>query len=304
MSSNNISGTYIEPWFIPIDIILIICTSLGTGLAIIFLLIIIFDKTCHTVPMMLVANSCLAELAFGSVMLSSAVFTFQNDLQKIQYQDSLCIIRGYLGYGVTFHKNFSYFLQATYRYITVIYPNRLSWQTARFQGILISLIWIVGILCTVPYLLTNSIEYRINDQICQMPLQLNFLTVYNALVVYMIPISLIMFIYFKLVRYIREMNKNITPIATVNRAQRQLKMIRRIVILVNGVATVGFPYALFVFWSFFATPPKYHFRIAYIFVDAAFAFVMITLFKFTEPLKASLIKLIKPTSNRVIPTVT
>ena len=83
--------------------------------------------------MMLVANSCLAELVFGSDMLGMAIFTFQNDLKQIQYQDSLCIFRGYLGYIATILQNYSYLLQAVYRYIIVVYPTRLFWQSAKFQ---------------------------------------------------------------------------------------------------------------------------------------------------------------------------
>jgi hypothetical protein len=45
--------------------------------------------------------------------------------------------------------------------------------------------------------------------------------------------------------------------------------------------------------SFFTSPPKYHFRIAYIFVDVSLAFVMITIFKFTGPLKTAVKKLLK-----------
>ena len=52
----------VEPWFIPIDIFEVICSTFAVLLALFFLFIIIFDKTCHTVPMLLVANSCLVEL--------------------------------------------------------------------------------------------------------------------------------------------------------------------------------------------------------------------------------------------------
>ncbi|CAF4783604.1 unnamed protein product, partial [Rotaria sp. Silwood2] len=83
--------------------------------------------------MMLVANSCLAEVIFGSDMLGMALFTFQNDIHQIQYQDSFCVFRGFLGYVVTILQNYSYLLQAIYRYITVVYPTRLFWQSVRFQ---------------------------------------------------------------------------------------------------------------------------------------------------------------------------
>ncbi|CAF0985466.1 unnamed protein product [Adineta steineri] len=268
---------------------MILCTTLAIGLALIFLLIIICDTTCHTVSMMLVANSCLTEFIFGSIMLSSAIFTFQNDLQKTQYQDSLCIIRGYLGYVVTFLQNYSYLLQATYRYITVIYSNRLSWQTVRFQIKLISSMWIFGILCPIPYLINNKIIYDINNQICQMSFQLSFLTIYNIFIVYIIPILMIILVYFALFQHVQKMNRLHPSINTLNRIQGELKIVRQIIILILGIIAIGFPYVLFVFWSFFTNLPKYYFRITNIFVDVSLVFVMIIMFEYTEPLQTSLI---------------
>ncbi len=83
--NNNSIIKNIEPWFIPFDILMILCSTLAIGLALIFLIIIIFDKTFHTVPMMLLANSCLAELIFASDMFGMALFTFENDIKQIQY---------------------------------------------------------------------------------------------------------------------------------------------------------------------------------------------------------------------------
>jgi hypothetical protein len=72
----------IQSWFIPLDIICVTSLILAIILAGLFLFIITIDKTCHTVPMMLVANSCLAELIFASNSLGMAVFTLENDLKK------------------------------------------------------------------------------------------------------------------------------------------------------------------------------------------------------------------------------
>jgi hypothetical protein len=91
--------------------------------ALIFLIIIALDKTCHTVPMMLITNSCLAELIFASILLWMAVVTTQNDLEQIEYEDPLCIFRSYLEYVGYALQNYSYFLQAIYRYIIVVHPT-------------------------------------------------------------------------------------------------------------------------------------------------------------------------------------
>ncbi|CAF4336849.1 unnamed protein product, partial [Adineta steineri] len=82
-----------QSWFIPFDVFNLICHSLVIIFAFIFLFIIIGDKTCHTVPMLLVANSCLAELVFSSNLFWMAIFTLNNDLKRQQYEDSLCVFR-------------------------------------------------------------------------------------------------------------------------------------------------------------------------------------------------------------------
>ena len=290
MSSSNITATHVEPWFIPVDIISIVCAGSAVILALLYLLALLFDKTLHTVPMLLVANSCLCELVFASDMLAMAIFTLQNDRKQTRYHDSLCVFRGFLGYIATNLQNYSYFLQALYRYLTVVYPNRFFFQSATFQLILIVAMWIWAILHPLPFLLLNEIVYTVDSQICQMVLRFSFLAIYNALFVYTVPISLTIFVYIKLVRYVQEMFKHVIPANTKKRAERELRMVRRIVILVLGVVTTGFPYAVFIFMSLFTVPPRYHFRIAYIFVNVSLAFVMIALFQFTEQLKASLIR--------------
>jgi hypothetical protein len=98
------------------------------------------------------------------------------------------------------------------------------------------------------------------------------------------------------------MSKRVTVGNTLFRAQRELKMARNIVIFVTGITTVGFPYALFVFISLFTSPPRYHFRIAYIFVHAAFTFVIIATLKFTEPIKNFMMKKFNRRPNVVVPT--
>ena len=179
--NNNLTTINIESWFIPFDIFNVICLILVIILAIIFLFIIIIDKTCHTVPMMLVANSCLAELIFASDLLGMAVFTLENDLKQIQYQDSLCIFRGYMTYIACSLQNYSYLLQAIYRYVVVVYPARLIYQSARFQIFLICLTWICGIIYPIPIVFTDQIKYDVDNQICQMPLHLSFLNYFQCM---------------------------------------------------------------------------------------------------------------------------
>ena len=76
-------------------------------------------------------------------------------------------------------------------------------------------------------------------------------------------------------------------------------MVRRILILITILIGLCFPFTVIMFMDFFDKAPKYHFRIAYIFIDGSILSVMISLFQFTDPLKASIIKRINVRSNMV-----
>jgi hypothetical protein len=303
MFVNNSAQTMIESWFIPLDILSIICNVLVIGLATLFLFVIIFDKTCHTVAMMLIANSCLAKLIFSIDLLSASIFSIENDLKEIEYEDSFCIFRCYMGYAACSVVNYSYLLQGIYRYVTVIYPTRLFWRSGKIQMLLICITWIIGFSYSIVFIFTNEIIYNVDNQICQLPLRLSFSIIFAAHFIYIIPILLIMFIYFKLVRYVHRMSKRVTPVNALYRAQRELKMLRRTIILVMILITIGFPNALFMFMSFFNSPPKYYLRIAFLFFDIPLLLVIIALFQFTDPLKTSLIKRIKRRANIVVVVV-
>ncbi|CAF1561095.1 unnamed protein product [Didymodactylos carnosus] len=124
-----------------------------------------------------------------------------------------------------------------------------------------------------------------------------------AICSYLIPNSMIIFIYFKLVGYVRQAGKRATPANILSRAQRQLKMLRRTVILVSILLTFGLPYFLFILMSFFINIYKYHFRISYLFATVALPLMMIALLQFTDPLKASLNKLINKRPNMIMAAV-
>ncbi|CAF0786488.1 unnamed protein product [Adineta ricciae] len=295
----------IELWFIPIDIISIIGTSITILLGIIFLLLIIFNKTSRTIPMILIANTSLSAIAWGSSMLSIAIFTLQNDLQRIETYDIFCIIRPFFGYGLcgTFH--FSLTLQSLYRYMIVVHPKRLFYQSIRFQLFLMILTWISGFVIPIESIARNELVYNIENQICQIPLRFSFSIIYMANCIYLIPIAITIFIYYKLVRYVKSINTHTTSINVIIRARRQLKMVTRIITIILILLFLGIPYLSFILMSFFTIPFKYHFRIAFVFVDVSMAAVMIVLFQFTEQFQSFLIAKRKAHHNivAVLPVV-
>jgi hypothetical protein len=144
LTGNVLNSTLftIESWFISVDIILIVVAILSIVFFVCFLLVMALDKTCHSVSMMLTGNLCLTALMFACGLLSYSIFTLENDHQYVRYQDSFCVIRALITYGSGTAMNYSYFLQAVYRYVIVVYPNHLFLQSFRFQTLLICLTWI------------------------------------------------------------------------------------------------------------------------------------------------------------------
>ncbi|CAF1429074.1 unnamed protein product [Adineta steineri] len=290
----------IESLFIIFDILSIVFTLLIVGIAILYLFIIISNKTCHTVPMMFIANSCLAHLIFGLDRLWIAGFRLQNDIKKIQYQDYLCILRIYIAYSSCAMLNYSYLLQAIYRYLCVVYPTRLLWQSRQIQFLFVFMSWIFSIGYPLIFIFNGEIVYDIANHMCQLPLGYSFSLVYMLHCSYIIPVLFIMMTYFKLIGYIHVMSKRITPANIIIRAKRQLRMVRNIVILITILFITGFPYGLFVVMSFFTNIPKYHCRFSCVFFDVLSVSVMIALFKFTDPLKMSITDIIRRKSKVVL----
>lgn len=276
-----------ESWFVPVDILLIICLVLVVVLGGILLLIIIVDKTCHTVPMMLASNSFLSVILFAGDILWMTIFALRNDLGHLFHQDSACALRGYLSYVFCSSMNYSFFLQSIYRYLSVLYPSRLFWRSVRMQLYLVCLSWLYALIHPLAFLVSGRILYNAANQICQIPLGLSLSLFFMVSNVYLIPVMAIQLIYIRLVRYVKEMRQRVTTGNSCLRAQKELKMVRQIVVIITILVVLGLPYTSFIFMSFVTSPPKYCLRIASIFIDTSLMFVVIGLLQFTEPLKSS-----------------
>jgi hypothetical protein len=100
------------------------------------------------------------------------------------------------------------------------------------------------------------------------------------------------------------MSKRAAAVNTLSRAERELKMIVRIIRLISILLLLGMPYTIFIFMSFFNSAPKYSFRIAYIFADTSLALVIMLLFQNTDPVKTSLMKKINRPPNTIVAATT
>ena len=281
----NSTIIHIESWFIPLDIIIIIIAALSIILGIIFLLIAATHRTCWTVPMLLNCDSCLEEITFSSILLLMAIFSIQHDLQANIGDASYCKILGMISYAGATGQNYSFLLMALYRYIRVVYPTRLYWQSMRCQLSLVIVKWIFSFGVGLSMYLTDQIVYNINNQICQIPLSLSVPLLATSVILYMAPNFGMVLIYIQLTRYIHRISARTTVANNLFHARRELKLIQRTFILSSTLIFLGVPYMIFVFISFVTEPPKYHFRIAYFSIDFSMLAIVIMMFYFTQQVR-------------------
>ena len=289
MHSTTMKGEF---WFIPVDIFMIVLTIVIILLGVLLLVIVAMDRTCRTVSVMLVCNSVVIGLFFALVMLSMSSFALRNDLKQVVYEDALCTFRGYLDYLAAALQNHSFVLHAIHRYMTVVHPSSRMWRSTLFQAVLIVLQWLVLTLLFLPLLITGQINYNGDNQICQIPLRWSMPIIYVTLWIFVIPMSIIVFIYFRLLRYVKKIGKQSKPGNKLFHARRQLKMVRRIFILIDVLLLLGLPYTTFIVMSFVAKLPKYHFRIIFVFVYVSSILVMGALFYCTQTIKKAAVKFI------------
>ena len=285
-----------ESWFIPMDIIMIIPLSICTILGVVFLFLVATHRTCWSVPMLFICNSCFVEIALSCVLLATVIYTLKQDLRKELGDIASCVFTMFIVYSLFAAEYYSYLLTALYRYISIVYPNHRFWQSMRCQLCLIISKWIFSIAFGLSVYLTNNIVYNINNQICQAPLGLSVILMYNAVVIYVIPNMGIILVYMLLTRYVHRMSARTTVSNRLFHARRELKLIQRTFILACTLICLGIPYLIFVLISFATEPPKYHFRIAYFFIDFSILIVMILRYYFTQPVKDIIRRVLPPTN--------
>lgn len=291
--NQNLTSIPTVYWFISMDIFEIICNCIVVILSLGILFLIVFLRRCHTISMLLVGNSCLSILAVALVLINCSIFSLKNDFNETYFEDMYCTFRGYLLNSLAAPIYYSFFLQSFYRYISIVYPACFLCNSIVFQLFSIVFTWLFGFVHSIPYFVRNEIVYNFDNQICQVPLRISWLSMYISFMIYVLPLTLTIIVYFNLVKYVKQLRRHIFPRKKFRRARKELKMVRRTITLILILTIVCFPMMIFLFLSLFNRQPRYHFRIGYSFISISLIFVLITLFYYNRPLRKSFIQIPK-----------
>jgi hypothetical protein len=225
------------------DLIIIFFCSLTCLIALIFLsTALVYHRGCFNFPTLLACNTCLASLFFASTNLAIGVYMYVWDQQIIVTEDALCPIRAYLHYTTTALMYHSYILQAVQRYCRIKGLNIINTRTR--QLLLVTIQWIFGLTYDLPILFTGYLNKLLSDNMCFLPTYEAGLTMYSALLMFGIPNIVVTVLYRNLVSHVRTSSLT-TTIVSQRQMNRDLTMVRRIVLLVSLLIFCGLLFCIF-----------------------------------------------------------
>jgi len=118
---------------------------------------------------------------------------------------------------------------------------------------------------------------------------------YLAAFIYFVPISIIIFVYIAMLKYMKQnvVNAGVRQhIAEQNRQWRELRFIQRILILVGVLIITCFPYVFFFLLVNIGhlSLPSYGYKISFMFISFGQGMVMLITVIFTDDIKNSLLR--------------
>ncbi|CAF2642330.1 unnamed protein product [Rotaria sp. Silwood2] len=232
-SSDSIDYSVVIPMSISLALI-------GISLACMIIVLVIFTKHLHTVNYLLICNTCFWSTFYCVVQCNNYVFL---DFIIWDTSDMSCRWRGYFGYIAIAAVVYSYLIQAISRYFFVVLSTKHRWVTSlKAHLILIVSQWITVILLPLPAIVTKDIYYTSNT-LCWVKKKFGVHVAYTFLAYYFLPTLCIVILYIYLFRQAKR-STNITltrPIETSRRQNRDLDILRNIMILFSIYIFGGFP---------------------------------------------------------------
>ncbi|CAF3189515.1 unnamed protein product [Rotaria sp. Silwood2] len=223
----------------------------------IFLLIIIFHRRSHSVPVLLAGHTCSALLISAFMLASMAtasLFGYMNIVLEQHRNNIWCRLRGFCIHG---------FLCALYDSIS-------------------------------PVLLRGDVIYLPSEYYCQTPFTNIPAIVYIAIRLFLLPIMFIALIYLCLLRYVRQSNLSSTTMNdNHNRRSKQNKrdliVIRRLLLMLSVLILLGLPSMIFLtIFMFTAHLICVTYRVGWLSVSFSLVFLAYMLIQLTDPLKKTL----------------
>jgi hypothetical protein len=272
---------------------MVISTATALLVSLTYLIVITLSQGRNlSASSLLASNTFLSALTYSSAHFTIAISVLRSDINVIngvrnRLHNPLCMTSAFVFYGGCALLYYSYVMEAVQRFARVVLYDYRSLHKRRLQLFLIFIQWLLCIIGTfIPLSFTNQLQYDIHMNMCIIPIRSNGWTLYYAIFCYSIPLVLIAIFYHQLIQYTLTVRSRVSAClisgSVVVAAQRQLALIKRVIVLVGILLISGLPYCVFIVMGFWMDPPVYQFRISFLCVDIALASVVCTMFYYSR----------------------
>ncbi|UJR20009.1 hypothetical protein I4U23_023143 [Adineta vaga] len=206
----------------------------------------LYRHRCFNFPTLLACNTALAVLINSANHIATAVYMFIWDQYLVPDMDSLCALRAYLQHSTVTCIYHSFILLAIEKYNKVIGIRFLNTKHRKICLVLFQ--WIFDFTFDLPVLVTGNMTKLSFDNVCFVKLTRLDLSLYMAGVSFLLTDIVLSIIYRLLVRHVRQVSARLDNNRQM-RMQRDLTMVRRIILLNLQLIIVGIPVLIVVVFS-------------------------------------------------------
>ena len=260
-----------------------------------------FRRERGDVSLILTINSCVASLLTCLAMCIMLASNFWNGF--LTYNYTFCLIAGFF-YDICqcaiYH---SYFLQAFFRLCRVVFYRKKSLLSFPLYQILILIQWCVTIVVLLPPVLLRWYTPLSAEKYCLVPYIPIAPAMYHITVLYLIPLVCISTMYRWISIYIRRSTRATAQILSGNqkrRNQRDLTMIKRIIIMISVLVLMRLPTLVFIINAIaFGFVHPVAFSVTGSIVSLCLIFIGLINIYFTPKFQNNLCSFVKCRENRV-----
>ena len=196
----------------------------------------------HDINILLVLNTYIVVSIWSSIQTSLNINAILGDQQWYIYVDSLaCQVRGYIYLNMVPWLFITFILQAYIRMLNIISPQEAQRQSFKKILAVVMICYVISFLIMTPtFIYFHTIVYMPNEYQCATDLNKWEGNIYMILVFYSVPIEIIVVIYIRVLQHVRKSSIRIRQ-ERKRSAERELRILQRILILIGVLVILGFP---------------------------------------------------------------
>ena len=275
-----------QTFFVIIGVLFILITSITVSFALATLIIIIryWHPRCRSVANLLISNTCVSLLFFGTsvFVLIPPLFQTGRPLDYVASKE-FCRFRGVFFLITCIVKLASYMIKAISRYFITVLHRRRNLTTFRTNWTMIVISWIFSIALGSSILVSPiAIQYEPESRLCVLTSKV-FETSFTLMSIAFLPtVNVIVVLYGIILWHTTRTNLVQPNYAAKWNNRRNIKVFQNILLLILVVIVGGIPYLLAIIINKFSVIPWPWYSISILFIDLASAAEALVLFFTTK----------------------